>query len=86
MVIVPCGINAKMTDEQKNSLFDGCSTIENTLKELSIRAECDLRDNYSPGWKFNHWELKVSDQSVIRYYPHLTKNVHDLFCGCNVFI
>jgi len=18
----------------------------------------DLRDNYNPGWKFNHWELK----------------------------
>lgn len=24
-----------------------------------IRAHVDLRDNYSPGWKFNHWELKV---------------------------
>lgn len=24
-----------------------------------IRADVDLRDNYSPGWKFNHWELKV---------------------------
>ncbi|XP_025207088.1 bifunctional glutamate/proline--tRNA ligase [Melanaphis sacchari] len=23
-----------------------------------IRADTDLRDNYSPGWKFNHWELK----------------------------
>ncbi|XP_047496705.1 bifunctional glutamate/proline--tRNA ligase-like [Penaeus chinensis] len=58
VVIVPCGINAKMTDEQKYSLFDGCSTIESNLKKSSIRAECDLRDNYSPGWKFNHWELK----------------------------
>lgn len=24
-----------------------------------IRADVDLRENYSPGWKFNHWELKV---------------------------
>lgn len=75
MVIVPCGINAKMTDEQKNSLFDGCSTIENNLKESSIRAECDLRDNYSPGWKFNHWELKVGDQSDSSLNAHIFKNV-----------
>ena len=20
--------------------------------------QCDLRDNYTPGWKYNHWELK----------------------------
>jgi prolyl-tRNA synthetase len=23
-----------------------------------VRAFCDDRDNYNPGWKFNHWELK----------------------------
>ncbi|GAA0173863.1 aminoacyl-tRNA synthetase [Lithospermum erythrorhizon] len=28
------------------------------LSEAGIRAESDLRDNYSPGWKHSHWELK----------------------------
>jgi len=28
------------------------------LKKSGIRAHCDLRDNYNPGWKYNHWELK----------------------------
>lgn len=23
-----------------------------------MRAFCDDRENYNPGWKFNHWELK----------------------------
>lgn len=27
-------------------------------KNELIRVEGDYRDNYSPGWKFNHWELK----------------------------
>ncbi len=26
--------------------------------KADIRAELDARDNYKPGWKFNHWELK----------------------------
>ncbi|KAG9477484.1 hypothetical protein GDO78_002725 [Eleutherodactylus coqui] len=25
---------------------------------INIQARTDLHDNYSPGWKFNHWELK----------------------------
>lgn len=28
------------------------------LKEAGVRAHCDDRDNYKPGWKFNHWEIK----------------------------
>lgn len=23
-----------------------------------MRVHVDLRDNYNPGWKYNHWELK----------------------------
>jgi bifunctional glutamyl/prolyl-tRNA synthetase len=31
----------------------------NQLKEAGIRCRGDFRDNYTPGWKYNHWELKV---------------------------
>ena len=26
------------------------------LKQAGIRADCDDRDNYNPGFKFNYWE------------------------------
>ena len=25
---------------------------------MGVRVETDKRDNYTPGWKFNHWEMK----------------------------
>jgi len=28
------------------------------LKNADIRAQYDDRDNYNPGWKYNHWELR----------------------------
>ncbi|XP_037944056.1 bifunctional glutamate/proline--tRNA ligase-like [Teleopsis dalmanni] len=28
------------------------------MSAKGIRCEGDYRNNYSPGWKFNHWELK----------------------------
>jgi len=28
------------------------------LKKANIRVHLDDRDNYTPGWKFNNWEMK----------------------------
>jgi len=34
--------------------------LEKELAGNGIRVKGDYRDNYSPGWKYSHWELKVS--------------------------
>lgn len=31
--------------------------IVQELIQLGVKADIDERDNYHPGWKFNHWEL-----------------------------
>ena len=33
------------------------------LKKAGIRAQADLRDSYTPGYKFNDWEQKVDPAS-----------------------
>jgi prolyl-tRNA synthetase len=32
--------------------------IFSELKKANIRVHLDDRDNYTPGWKFNNWEMK----------------------------
>uniref|UniRef100_A0A3F2YU35 Bifunctional glutamate/proline--tRNA ligase n=1 Tax=Anopheles christyi TaxID=43041 RepID=A0A3F2YU35_9DIPT len=58
VVIVPCGITATTTDDERRRLYDSCRELERTIASTGIRCEGDYRDNYSPGWKYNHWELK----------------------------
>nr|XP_043885451.1 bifunctional glutamate/proline--tRNA ligase isoform X1 [Solea senegalensis] len=58
VVIIPCGITASLPEEEKAALLAKCSKYLSRLQEAGIRVKCDLRENYSPGWKFNHWELK----------------------------
>ena len=58
VVVVPCGIVAKTTDEEKQVLFKKCEDIVKELKKSGIKAKSDLRENYTPGFKFNHWELR----------------------------
>lgn len=28
------------------------------MKAAGVRVKVDDRDNYNPGWKYNHWEIK----------------------------
>ena len=58
VVIVPCGITAQTSDADRKLLIDSCKELEKEFKSGDIRVEGDYRDNYSPGWKYNHWELK----------------------------
>lgn len=58
MVVVPCGITARTSEKEKAELIAKCQAITDALSDADLRVEADLRDHVSPGWKFNHWELK----------------------------
>ncbi|EPZ33191.1 Proline-tRNA ligase, class II domain-containing protein [Rozella allomycis CSF55] len=58
VVFVPCGITAKTTKEESDAIYAKINELESALKANGIRATSDLRDVYTPGWKYNHWELK----------------------------
>lgn len=70
---MPCGVGVNTPDEVKQNLTRTCLEVCSSLRRYDddenncigqssstvVRADTDLRENYSPGWKFNHWELKV---------------------------
>lgn len=57
-IIVPCGITAKTTEEQRQEISAKCEELVATLKMVGVRARADLREAYTPGYKFNDWEQK----------------------------
>lgn len=57
-IIVPVGITVKTTAEQKKTLYDKATEMVAMLKAAGVRAKVDDRENYTPGFKFNHWEVK----------------------------
>ena len=42
----------------KGGVIEKCGEVVSALKKAGIRVKFDDRDNVSPGWKFNEWELK----------------------------
>lgn len=59
VVVVPCGITAKTTDSERADLIARSKMLADELREATkLRVFVDDRDHVSPGWKFNHWELK----------------------------
>lgn len=58
VVVIPVGLSAKATKEQKDSVNDGAADIEKRLLAIDVRAIGDYSDNHTAGWKFSEWELK----------------------------
>lgn len=53
-----------MSEEEKAAVLRSCETFVSQMSAAGIRCHGDMRDNYTAGWKFNCWELKVSVQST----------------------
>jgi len=44
--------------EETTTIINKCHELAKELSKAGIRCKVDDRDNYSPGWKYNHWEIK----------------------------
>ncbi|VFQ61255.1 unnamed protein product [Cuscuta campestris] len=45
-------------DADTQGIIDACLATVEKLTKSGIRVEADIRDNYSPGWKYSNWEMK----------------------------
>lgn len=45
-------------DSEKTNVLAAAESIHQQLSDLGIRSKVDLREQLSPGFKFNDWELK----------------------------
>lgn len=53
VVIVPI-----VFEDSKNAVLFKANEILKKLTEKGLRVELDAREGYTPGWKFNEWEIK----------------------------
>ncbi|CEO98304.1 proline--tRNA ligase [Plasmodiophora brassicae] len=44
--------------DENQRINDAVEAYAGALSEADVRCETDLRTLYTPGWKYNHWELK----------------------------
>ncbi len=46
------------SDAERGAILGACEAVRKALSDNGIRVKLDDRDEYSPGWKFNEWELR----------------------------
>jgi prolyl-tRNA synthetase len=54
-VVVPILFSSKSGGPE---VLNKCRELVSVLKSAGIRVHLDDRENYTPGWKFNEWEMK----------------------------
>eukprot|EP00197_Chlamydomonas_leiostraca_P011469 CAMPEP_0202869006 /NCGR_PEP_ID=MMETSP1391-20130828/11562_1 /ASSEMBLY_ACC=CAM_ASM_000867 /TAXON_ID=1034604 /ORGANISM="Chlamydomonas leiostraca, Strain SAG 11-49" /LENGTH=536 /DNA_ID=CAMNT_0049549243 /DNA_START=245 /DNA_END=1855 /DNA_ORIENTATION=+ len=57
LVIVPIPKASTPEDVQK-AMFAKAEELKAALEAGGVRVATDYRDNYTPGWKYNYWELR----------------------------
>lgn len=58
VVIVPVGITKNTSEGDRTGLYKQIDALSLVLKAANLRVVTDMREGYSPGWKFNDWEMK----------------------------
>lgn len=58
VVIIPI-VNAKMSAEEKSAMYQRAEELLQSLRQAGVKVQADTRENYTPGWKYSHWELMV---------------------------
>ena len=59
VVIIPIP-NAKMPEEERAAMTQQAQKLQAQLQQGGLRVKTDTRDIYTPGWKYNYWELQVA--------------------------
>jgi prolyl-tRNA synthetase len=54
VVIIPIFRN----DEEKSQVMPAVQIVRRTLEEADVRSRVDDREDHTPGWKFNEWEMR----------------------------
>ncbi|KAJ3355456.1 hypothetical protein HDU83_003434 [Entophlyctis luteolus] len=58
VVVIPVGITAKTTQAERVKIGEYVDEVVKICKSAGVRAKADTRDIYTPGYKFNHWEMR----------------------------
>jgi prolyl-tRNA synthetase len=64
VVLIPAGMTASVAEDVKEGILKRVEAAEKTLLDAELRVKSDTRKEYTPGWKYNYWELKVPPSSL----------------------
>jgi len=81
VVLIPAGMTSSVSEEVKQGIVEKVEEAGKALTEVDIRVKSDTRKEYTPGWKYNYWELKV--QCPVQIHPPVSpsRNSESLFLG-----
>ncbi len=74
VVIVPI----YKSDAEKETVLASASELFKSLKGAGVRVHMDDRDNHTPGFKYNHWELRGVPVRIAVGPKDVAKNVVEI--------
>lgn len=57
VVLIPSGLTTKLSDEMRAKVYATIDQVEKDLQDADVRVKKDVREGYTPGFKWSHWEM-----------------------------
>ncbi|KAI5148881.1 bifunctional glutamyl/prolyl-tRNA synthetase [Enteropsectra breve] len=73
IIIIPVGISATTTQAEYKSLFEYTNSLRDELS-TKFRVQVDERTNNTPGFKYNHWEIRGVPIRLVIGFQELKDN------------
>lgn len=58
VILIPILKSEHEKEDNNKQILEELSNLYDLIKKAGIRCKIDDRDIYTPGWKYNYWELK----------------------------
>jgi hypothetical protein len=59
VVVIPAGMTVKTSPEQRAAVYEAVGKLVKELQKVDVRVKSDMREGYTPGFKWAHWEMMV---------------------------
>lgn len=60
VVVIPSGLTTKLSEETRAKVYETVARVVKELQDVDVRVKSDIREGYTPGFKWSHWEMMVS--------------------------
>lgn len=81
VIVIPVGLASKVSEDKKKAVYEKAEEIVTVLKNAGVRVKSDLRENYTVGYKYNDWEMRVRCFAVLWVLIRLSKAYNRIGCS-----
>lgn len=66
VIVIPTGINSQSSASERQTVYDKAVEVAKILTDSGVNAKADTREDKTPPYKYNDWEMRVCAYTLLQ--------------------